>query len=157
MDELKACIAECEHELEVEQLSHASQVTFLEAKIKKATERKLLTENINEGQTPSTLKAAGVKDPKEQEQLIELMDEGRKALLHNLLELQDRYDEDVARRALTAESDRKEREEEAARAAGQQRSMDAAVLLQCAYRMRLARLLLDATKNPKKGKKKKKK
>ena len=28
------------------------------------------------------------QDPKEQEQLIELMDEGRKALLHNLLELQ---------------------------------------------------------------------
>ena len=35
------------------------------------------------------------------------------------------------------------------RAAGQQRSMEAAVQLQCAYRMHLARLLLDATKNPK--------
>lgn len=62
----------------------------------------------------------------------------------------------MARRALTAESDRKEREEEAARAAGQQRSTEALMVLQCSYRMHLARLLLDATKNPKKGKKKKK-
>ena len=61
----------------------------------------------------------------------------------------NRYDHDVARRALTAEAERKEREEEAARAAGEQRSMEAAVVLQCSYRMHLARLLLDATKNPK--------
>ena len=63
----------------------------------------------------------------------------------------------MAQRALTAESERKEREEEAARAAGQQRSTEAAMVLQCSYRIHLARLLLDATKNPKKSKKKPKK
>ena len=88
VQELKDEIAKCEDQLQVEQVSHAAQVKFLEAKIKKCTERKLLTEQINNGQTSNTLKAQGVKDPKEQEQLIELMEEGRKELLHKLLELQ---------------------------------------------------------------------
>jgi hypothetical protein len=95
VQELKDEIAKCEDQLHVEQVSHAAQVKFLEAKIQKCTERKLLTEQINNGQTSSqtssTLKAHGVKDPKEQEQLIELMEEGRKELLHKLLDLQVKF------------------------------------------------------------------
>jgi dynein light intermediate chain len=95
VQELKDEIAKCEDQLHVEQVSHAAQVKFLEAKIQKCTERKLLTEQMNNGptssQTSSTLKAHGVKDPKEQEQLIELMEEGRKELLHKLLDLQVKF------------------------------------------------------------------
>ena len=63
MAELKAAIELTEHELEVEQLSHRTQVKFLEEKISKATARKLLTEHINEGQTPADLKADGIQVP----------------------------------------------------------------------------------------------
>ena len=129
---------------------------FLEAKIKASDARKLLTIQINEGQTPSELKAAGIEDPVTYAQKKEMLKEQRNEFLRRLLELQDRYDQDVAQRALTVEARRKEREEEAARAAGEQRAVQAAVLLQSSYRCHVARIALDDLQNPKKGKKKKK-
>lgn len=62
------------------------------------------------------------------------MTEEREKLLRQLLAMQERYDLDVTRRALLAEAQRKEREEDAARAAGEQRAMEAAIKLECAYR-----------------------
>ena len=94
IQELKDEIAKCEDQLHVEQVSHAAQVKFLEAKIQKSTERKLLTEQMKTGQTGQTsctLKPLGIKDPKEQELLIELIEEGRKELLHKLLDLQVKF------------------------------------------------------------------
>jgi hypothetical protein len=156
--ELTAEIATTEQMLQEEQISHATQVGFLQAKIEAANARKLLTEHINEGQTPQDLRTQGVQDPKELEARKEFMAEEREKLLRELLELQDKYDLDVTRRALLAEAQRKEREEEAARAAGEQRAMEAAIVLECAYRVHLARVALDDVKNPKKkGKKGKKK
>ena len=155
--ELKAEIAKTEKELEVEKMSHRAQVDFLEAKIKASDARKLLTIQINEGQTPSELKAAGIEDPVTYAQKKEMLKEQRNEFLRRLFELQDRYDQDVAQRALTVEARRKEREEEAARAAGEQRAVQAAVLLQSSYRCHVARIALDDLQNPKKGKKGKKK
>ena len=42
--------------LQEEQISHTTQVGFLQAKIEAANARKLLTEHINEGQTPQDLR-----------------------------------------------------------------------------------------------------
>lgn len=138
---LKGRIERCQREIDVENKAHANQESFLRQKIEENTRREEEVDRIYD------------KDTSELQNKLEIMRTERDEVLLRLKELEEAYDRDVAERALKSEAQRKQREEEAARAAGEQRSLEASILLQCNYRMHVARVTLSDIRNPKKGKK----
>jgi len=139
--DLRDAISYVENEKAIEERVNTVQMEFLDRK------------QAAMGIRADTINTMADRDQAERGRRLEAVKEARDLGLIRLHDLQESYDADVAGRAQVAEERRRLKELLAIKRAAEERDRRAAVLIQCNWKMRRARLALAEMKNPKKKKK----